>query len=164
MLESRTLFVVAPGQADESAPVLNELKRPLSRRGVTEVLTLLEDLKEYPIRLPELILCSPSLYVKQTLDLLHEVLGSVDVVYKDALYAASDYRILEIIKSLDDIFSTVMLIGELPGVREFVSHVAKGQAGCLVRPATGVSLTLTKGETWHTLANQKAVCRPLIKD
>ena len=164
MLKSRTLTVIAAAQADSSAPVMNELKRPLSRQGITEVLNLLEDLKEHPIALPELILCSPSLYVKQTLDLLSEVLDGVDIVYKDALYAAPDYRILDMIKALDDIFTSVMVIGELPGVKEFASYVSKGKNALLLQPATGVVLTLGKGETWHTFGAQKALCRPLIQD
>ena len=49
---SKILYVIAAGQADNGAPVMNELKRPLSRRGIAEVLTLLEDLKEHPILLP----------------------------------------------------------------------------------------------------------------
>ena len=163
-MTSKNLFVIAAGQPDNGAPVMNELKRPLSRRGISEVLTLLEDLKEHPIMLPELILCSPCLYARQTLDLLHEVLDGLDVVYKDALYAAPDYRILDMIKSLDDIFSSVMIIGELPGIREFVMYVSKGKKGNLLRPATGVRLTLGNGETWHTCGAQKAVCRPLIVD
>ena len=95
---------------------------------------------------------------------MHEVLGSVDVVYKDALYAAPDYRILDTIKSLDDIFESVMFVGELPGVREFVARVAKEPKKCLVRSASGVILTLKKGETLHTIDEQKTLCRPLIKD
>ena len=162
MLKSKTLFIIAAGQPDNKAPVMNEMKRPLSRFGVREVLTLLEDLKEYPIELPELILCSPSLYVKQTLDLLHEVLDGIDVIYKDALYAAPDYRILDTVRALDDIFASVMIVGELPGIQEFVSYVAKGKT--LLRPATGVRLCLKKGESWHTLGAEKTSCRPLIKD
>ncbi len=164
MLKSRTLLVIAAGQPDSSAPVMNELKRPLSRRGVDEVLTLLEDLKENPIPLPELILCSPSLYVRQTLDLLHEVLDGIDITYKDGLYAAPDYRILDMIKALDDIYTTAMIIGELPGIKEFTTYVSSGKKNLLLRPATGVQLTLTKGETWHTFGAQKALCRPLIQN
>jgi len=162
LLKSRTLFVVAAGQPDNKAPVMNEMKRPLSRFGITEVLTLLEDLKEYPIARPELILCSPSLYVKQTLDLLHEVLENIEVIYKDALYAAPDYRILDTVRTLDDIFESVMVLGELPGIQEFISYVAKGKT--LLRPATGAILCLKKGESWHALGAEKTLCRPLIKD
>ena len=162
--DSRTLFVIAAGQPDMSLPVMNELKRPLSRRGVTEVLTFLEDLKEHPILLPELILCSPSLYVRQTLDLLHEVLNGTDLIYRDTLYAAPDYRILDTIKALDDIFYKVMIIGELPGLKEFVTYVSQNNRQHILRPASGVILTLNEEETWHTFGPQKAHCQPLIKD
>lgn len=164
MLKSRTLSVIAAGQPDNGAPIMNELKRPLSRRGIAEVLTLLEDLKENPIAQPELILCSPCLYVRQTLDLLHEVFDGIDIIYKDALYAAPDYRILDTIKALDDIFTSVMIIGELPGIKEFAAYVSKGKKTLLLRPATGVVLTLEKGETWHTFGAQKALCWPLVKN
>lgn len=164
MLKAKKLIVIAAGQADNKAPVMNEMKRPLSRFGIREVLTLLEELKECPIALPDLILCSPSLYVKQTVDLLQEILSNIDIVYKDALYAAPDYRLLDTIKALDDIFESVMLIGELPGIQEFASYVAKGKGKILLRPATGVILTLSKGESWHTFGAGKALCRPLIKN
>ena len=163
-IKVRMLSVIAAGQADGALPVMNELKRPLSRRGVAEVLTLLEDLKEHPISLPELILCSPSLYVRQTLDLLHEVLGGADVVYRDTLYAAPDYRILDTIRSLDDILYNVMLVGELPGLKEFVSYVSQRKSGYILRPAGGAVLTLNEHESWHTFGPKKAFCRPLIED
>ena len=163
-MKKRTLYVIAAGQTDNGAPVMNELKRPLSRRGIASVLTLLEDLKEHPILLPELILCSPSLYVRQTLDLLHEVLGGIDVVYRDTLYAAPDYRILDTIKSLDDIFFRIMLIGELPGLKEFVNYVSQEKSYAILHPASGVVLTLNKKDTWHTFGPQKAHRQPLIHD
>ena len=159
---SKTLYVIAAGEADNAAPVINELKRPLSRRGIANVLILLEELKEQPIILPELILCSPSLYVQQTLDLLHEVLGDVDVVCKDALYAAPDYRILDTVQSLDDILSRVMIVGELPGLQQFTLYVSKGGQTPLLKPADGMILTLPKGESWHNLKRQKARRQPMF--
>ena len=160
----KTLYIIAAGEADSSAPVINELKRPLSRRGIANVLTLLEELKEEPILLPDLILCSPSLYVRQTLDLLHEVLGGVDVICKDALYAAPDYRILDIVQSLDDILTRVMIVGELPGLKQFVAYISKGSHGPILKPADGVILTLSKGESWHNLKSQKARRRPIFHE
>lgn len=160
----RTLYVIAAGEPDASYAGMNELKRPLSRRGIANVLTLLEELKEHPIPLPELILCSPSLYVHQTLDLLHEVFGHVDVTCKDALYAAPDYRILDAVRSLDDILFSVMIVGELPGLRQFASYVSKGRHTPILKPADGIVLTLPDGESWHTLDKGKAHRRPFFHD
>ena len=53
----RTLYIIAAGEPDASYAGMNELKRPLSRRGIANVLTLLEELKEHPIPLPELQRC-----------------------------------------------------------------------------------------------------------
>lgn len=161
-LNSHTLYVISAGEPDNSAPVMNELKRPLSRRGIANVLTLLEDLKEHPFTPPELVLCSPSLYVRQTVDLLHEVLGDADIFCKDALYAAPDYRILDTIQALDDILFSVMIVGELPGLRQFLTYVSNGPHSSVLKPADGAILTLPKGETWHTLGPQKARRRPLL--
>ena len=159
---SKVLYILTAGEPDDSASIINELKRPLSRRGITNVLTLLEELKEKPIILPELILYSPSLYVRQTLDLLHEVLGGIDIVCKDALYAAPDYRILDIVQSLDDILSRVMIVGELPGLRQFASYVSKTKQHSILKPADGAILTLPKGESWHNLNRQNAHRQPIV--
>ncbi len=159
----RMLYVVAAGDADSDAEVMNELKRPLSRRGVAEVLTLLEELKENPILLPELILCSPSLYVRQTMDLLYEVFGAVETSYRDALYAAPDYRILEMIHELDDIFFSVMVVGELPGLKQFIKCVSGGRKKMILGPADGMILSVQAQDSWHDFGCHKARRRPLIE-
>ena len=159
---SRTLYIISAGEPDSSAPVMNELKRPLSRRGVANVLTLLEDLKEHPILQPDLVLYSPSLYVRQTVDLLHEVLNDTELICKDALYAAPDYRILDTVKSLDDIVFSAMIIGELPGLRQFISYISKGAHSSILKPADGAILTLPQGETWHNLKRQSTRRRPFF--
>ena len=159
---TRTLYVIAAGEPDGFAPVMNELKRPLSRRGITNVLNLLEEFKEHPHPVPELVLFSPTLYVRQTVDLLHEVLDTADLLCKDALYAAPDYRILDIVHTLDDILSSVMIIGELPGLKQFVSYVSKGPHS-LLKPADGVILNFPKGESWHTLGQKNAHRQPLFR-
>ncbi|MBQ4472393.1 MAG: hypothetical protein II942_04045 [Alphaproteobacteria bacterium] len=158
----RSLYILTAGEPDETAPVLNELKRPLSRKGVAQVLTLLERIKEKPFPLPDLILCSPSLYVRQTLDLLHEVLGNIDTTYKDALYSAPDYRILDIVRSLDDILSHVMILGELPGLNQFINYACEGLKNKKLKPAQGVLITLKDTQSWHTFGPQKTKCRSLF--
>lgn len=160
--KNRILYIVAAGSPDETAPVLNELKRPLSKKGISDVLTLLEELKENPILMPDLILCSPTLYVHQTLDLLDEVLGKSDILYKDSLYDAPDYRILEMIHKLDDILFCVMIVGELPGLTEFISYISQSEPVYKLQPADGVVLLLDEGESWHTFGPQKARRRSLV--
>ena len=160
--QNRTLYIFTAGQSDVSAPILNELKRPLSRKGIANVLGFLEELKENEFQSPELILYSPSLYVRQTLDLLHEVLGSTDAICKDALYAAPDYRILETVRALDDIFFSVLILGELPGLNQFISYVAQNKHPGLLKSADGLCLQFSKGMSWHDLDKQTVKSHPLF--
>ena len=148
-MKHKYLYVVAAGQADEHQPVMNELKRSLSTTGVQQVLSLLEFLKEHPIHKPDLILCSPCLYVCQTMDLLHEVLAGIDVVCKDTLYSAPDYRILETINNLDDILSSVMIVGELPGLKQFLGYVDRLSDQKKLKPGQMVTLVLNPDVSWH---------------
>ena len=160
--KQKYLYVIAAGESDGGAPVLNELKRPLSKRGVAQVLNLLETWKECPVILPDIVLCSPSLYVCQTLDLLHEVLKNVDIVCKDALYAAPDYRVLETIATMDDILSRIMIVGELPGIKQFVNYVSNATHQVPLKPAEGLLLTMDANISWHEMTKQKTRCRPLF--
>ena len=162
MSEMRTLYVITAGEADKTAPVMNELKRPLSSKGITQVLNLLEKMKEKPFLLPDLILCPPTLYVRQTLDLLHEVVRDIPVVCKDALYSAPDYRILDTIQSLDDILFNVMLMAELPGVNQFVNYITKGSKPIQLKPAQGLLITTDATLSWHKLGRQKARRRSFL--
>ena len=160
--QNRTLYIFAAGQPDTTAPILNELKRPLSRKGIANVLGFLEELKENAFQSPELILYSPSLYVRQTLDLLHEILGATDAICKDNLYAAPDYRILETVQALDDIFFSVLILGELPGLNQFISYVAQNKHPGLLKPADGLCLQLSKDMSWRDLDKQTAKSHPLF--
>ncbi len=148
-MQRKYLEIIAAGTPDLKAPVMNELKRPLSKKGVDQVLGLLEELKEKDFLRPELILCSPCLYVCQTIDLLHEVLKGADILCKDGLYAAPDYRILEMINSLDDILSRVMIVGELPGLKQFLGYVCAQSAQNKLKSGRMVQLALMPNESWH---------------
>ena len=106
----RQLYLIAQGQEDKSAPVLNDMKRPLSPQGVGNMLNLLEDIKERKLSCPDLILCSSGLCARQSLDLLYEACPACDVVFKDSLYSAMDYRIFDVVKVLDDILYRVMIL------------------------------------------------------
>ena len=153
-MQRKYLDIIAAGTPDTKVSVMNELKRPLSKKGITQVLGLLEELKEKNFLKPELILCSPCLYVCQTLDLLHEVLKSVDVICKDGLYAAPDYRILEMINNLDDILSRVMIVGELPGLKHFLGYVCVPSAQNKLNAGRMVQLVFKPNESWHDFGCQ----------
>ena len=154
----RQLYLIAQGQVDKTAPVLNEMKRPLSSKGVTEVLNLLENMKERQLPCPDLILCSSGLCARQSLDLLYEACFACDVVFKDSLYSTMDYRIFDVIKVLDDILYRVMVLTESTALTSFVHYIteSKNMPQPKFTPASCAIVSLQPSETWHTLGPAKA--------
>jgi len=155
---NRQLYLVAQGQADKSAPVLNDMKRPLSPSGVCGVLNLLETIKERQLVCPDLILCSSGLCARQSLDLLYEACSACDVVFKDSLYSTMDYRIFDVVKVLDDILFRVMILTEDTALTPFVHYIVESKQDSRVkfRPASCAVISLPPSETWHTLGPSKA--------
>ena len=155
---NRQLYLVAQGQADQSAPVLNDMKRPLSTQGIISVLNLLENIKERGLICPDLILCSSGLCARQSLDLLYETCSACDVVFKDSLYSTMDYRILDVVKVLDDILYRVMVLTEDTALTPFVQYITaqKNSPQTKFVPASCAVVSLQPKETWHTLGPNKA--------
>ena len=154
----RQLYLIAQGQEDKSAPVLNDMRRPLSPKGVCSVLNLLESIKERKLVCPDLILCSSGLCARQSLDLLYEACSACDVVFKDSLYSAMDYRIFDVVKVLDDILYRVMIITENTALTPFVQYIIEKE-NCLIPkfiPASCAVLSLRPDASWHTLGPKKA--------
>ena len=155
---ARQLYLIAEGEADQSVSTLNEMKRPLSAKGVSNVLTLVEAIKEKELACPDLILCSSGLCARQSLDLLYEAWPACDIVFKDSLYSAMDYRIFDVVKVLDDILYRVMIVTEDAALTPFVGYVAKDLPKKTFKfvPASCGVLSLKPKTSWHTLGKNTA--------
>ena len=156
---SRQLYLVAEGSSDKNLPVLNEMKRPLSNKGVSDVLSLLENMKERHLLCPDLILCSAGLCPRQSLDLLYEVYPACDIVFKDSLYTELDYRIFDVVKVLDDILYKVMIITENTALTHFATYLLSGTnyKPPKFKPASCAILSLNPNISWHTLGKNSAI-------
>ncbi|MBP5344133.1 MAG: hypothetical protein J6Y85_03585 [Alphaproteobacteria bacterium] len=154
----RQLYLIAQGQADKSAPVLNDMKRPLSPKGVCAMLNLLEEIKERKLPCPDLILCSSGLCARQSLDLLYEAYSTCDVVFKDSLYGAIDYRIFDVVKVLDDILYRVMILTEDTALTTFMNYITvkENKIKQKLMPASCAVVSLSPNTSWHMLGPSKA--------
>jgi len=90
---------------------------------------------------PELLLTSPALRARQTLDRVSRALAaaaSADV--DEALYLASAGRLLGRLQALPDAERQVLLVGHNPGLAELVQMlVERGEAEVLLRAARGLA-------------------------
>jgi phosphohistidine phosphatase len=74
---------------------------------------------------PALVLCSPSLRTRQTLDAIAPSLGKrCSVEFVPELYAASERGLLKRLQALPESVSSVMLIGHNPGLHNLALVLA----------------------------------------
>ena len=113
------------GKSSWSDPTLADLDRPLAPRGERASRKIGKNMRRKKIR-PSLVLCSPSLRTRQTLEAIEPSLGKgSSVELEPELYAASEVKLLERLQALPESVDSVMLIGHNPGPtssRFFLRH------------------------------------------
>jgi phosphohistidine phosphatase len=73
---------------------------------------------------PDLVLCSPALRTRETLDRISNAFGDAEVVVDDELYGAGEGELLERLRAVDDRFETVAVIGHNPGIHDLAIALA----------------------------------------
>jgi len=120
----RTIVLLRHAKSSWSDPGLSDVDRPLAPRGERAAKRIAAYLREKRIR-PALVLCSPSLRTRQTLEAIAPSLGkgcTVELVPE--LYAASERELLNRLRALPDSAASVMLIGHNPGLQQLALALA----------------------------------------
>jgi len=111
--------------ADDDLP---DRDRPLTTRGRKAAAGVGAYLAERALA-PELVLCSPALRTRQTLDLLRPGLPeAVEVSVEEDLYGAPADALLDRLRRLPDQVGGVLLVGHNPGVQQLAAALAPAAA------------------------------------
>jgi phosphohistidine phosphatase len=151
----RTVILLRHGKSSWSDPTLADLDRPLAPRGERASRKIAEYIRRKKIR-PALVLCSPSLRTRQTLEAIESSLGKGSPVEREPeLYAASEEELLQRLQALPESFDSVMLIGHNPGLHE-LARVLASRGADLPRleekfPTGALATLVVEGESWVTL-------------
>jgi phosphohistidine phosphatase len=98
-------------------PRLDDRDRPLAPRGRKATDRLAIWIAAHEVA-PDLVVCSPAVRARETIDPLLGGLGSPEVVIEDRLYVASASGLLERVRDLADTLEEVMFVGHNPGLAE----------------------------------------------
>jgi phosphohistidine phosphatase len=124
----RTVILLRHGKSSWSDPTLADLDRPLAPRGERASRRIGKYIRRKKIR-PALVLCSPSLRTRQTLEAIEPSLGKgSSVELEPQLYAASEGELLQRLQALPESVDSVMLIGHNPGLHELARVLASRRA------------------------------------
>jgi phosphohistidine phosphatase len=105
---------------------------------------------------PGLVLCSPSLRTRQTLEAIESSLGTGSEIESESeLYGASEEKLLQRLQALPESVNSVMLIGHNPGLQELALMLASRGAD-LRRleekfPTGALATLVAEGEDWAAL-------------
>jgi phosphohistidine phosphatase len=120
----RTIILLRHAKSSWSDPGLADLDRPLAPRGERASRSIAKYIRRKKIR-PALVLCSPSLRTRQTLQAIESSLGKRSAVeLVPALYAASERELLDQLQALPESIGSVMLIGHNPGLHDLARMLA----------------------------------------
>ena len=112
-----TLLLLRHAKSSWDEPSLDDFDRPLAPRGQTAAPRMGAYMAQQGLA-PELILCSPSVRARQTLDLvLPHLAGEPTVLHEDALYLAAASLMLARLRKIESKVGSVMIVGHDPGMQ-----------------------------------------------
>jgi phosphohistidine phosphatase len=120
----RRLYLLRHAKSSWKEPALADHDRPLAGRGRRAAAAIAEHMAEHQF-VPELVLCSTALRTRETYERLEAALKGPPVRYERRLYAASADDLLELLHTVPDRISTVLLIGHNPGIEELALQLAR---------------------------------------
>lgn len=124
MAPTRTLYLLRHAKSSWEEVGLDDFERPLSQRGIRACAAIAEYLAEERIN-PEVILCSPAVRTRQTLELVGSSLETADgVATPKRLYGASPGEIMALVAALPSEARSAMVVGHNPGIQQTALQLA----------------------------------------
>jgi phosphohistidine phosphatase SixA len=135
----RQLVLLRHAHADSGVAGQSDFDRPLSPEGVAEAEAAGVWLEQHGYR-PDVVLFSPALRTRQTLERVMAVLGNVEALPEPRIYEATPGTLMAIADA-HRARGRVLLVGHNPGLEQTVALLASGQSGEFRgMPAGGVAV------------------------
>lgn len=156
----KTLFLLRHAKSSWKDETLADFERPLNGRGKRAAETMGNYFKSHAI-VPELILCSPAVRARETLELVSKAAKwSAEVRYDQQIYEASGLRLAEVVSQIENDRKVVMLVGHNPGMAELLFLLTAER----VEVPTGTFAKIAVNATeWAHAADKRATLELLVK-
>lgn len=119
----KRLYLLRHAKSAWDDPTLRDRDRPLAPRGRKAAKRVGRWAKGHAIR-PELVLCSPAVRARQTLERVLPGLGEPTVWFEITLYGAAAETLLARVRALSEEVDEAMLVGHNPGLHDLVLLLA----------------------------------------
>lgn len=120
----KTIYLARHAKSSWSSGFVKDFDRPLNTRGESDAVKMGEAMQNLSW-MPEKILASPAMRVKQTCEAYCEILDyPIDNVdWNPDIYAAYTITLLQLLTSLEETTKSVMLIGHNPAMEDLLLHL-----------------------------------------
>ena len=145
----KTLHLLRHAKSSRKDTSLADFERPLNRRGRRAAALIGRFIKRKNV-LPDLILSSPAIRARSTIEIVLESAQlKVELRYDERLYLASAADLLAIIRQFEEERDTVMLVGHNSGTEDLL-HRLTGVQG--VMPTAALAKIALDVEKWSEVA------------
>ncbi len=159
----KTIFLLRHAKSSWDDPSLDDLARPLNKRGRRAAGLM----AEYFLRRgfsPKVVLCSPAARTRQTLDLLLPALPDPEVRIDERIYDAAMKTLLARLQELPETCASVLLVGHNPGLERLAQTLSDGTGNPAAAdrlaakyPTGSLTILSSPRDRWDSLA--AATCR-----
>lgn len=120
---TRTLYLLRHAKSSWDDPDLDDADRPLAPRGIEATARIADHMRGHGV-VPELVLCSPAVRARQTLDGLGDAIGDARVEIDGTIYEANESDLLERLREVEPEVGSAMMIGHNPSVQRLALLLA----------------------------------------
>ncbi len=146
----KTLYLIRHAKSDWKSPVLGDIMRTLSKKGLRDLETIGSYMALRKI-MPDTILSSCALRAQLTADGLAEKIGyQEDISYMDELYLTKSTIVLNVLAAQEESLDSIFLVGHNPALSELVNQFTKEHFSKF--PTLGIMALKLDIDTWKDIS------------
>jgi len=151
----KTWVIVRQAKSSWSDPKLEDIDRPLNKRGYRDA-PFMASLLHGKGFVPDAIISSPAKRALTTAYFFAEEWGidSEFVQVEDSIYEAYPEELIELAHQFDDSWNTVFTFGHNPTITDLVNRYTSDHISNV--PTCGVIVIKSKAEKWSTLSSRNS--------
>ena len=156
----KTLYILRHAKSSWDNPNIADFDRPLNDRGLKTAPFMGEIMLENNYQ-PELIMSSPAIRAKETVDLVKTSANlQTDIKFDEQIYEASSQTLFHIITEFDETVRSAMLVGHNPGLEGLIRTLT-GENQPM--PTAGLAVIDLEAENWSEITIGSGKLRTLIR-
>jgi len=132
----KTLYLLRHAKSSWKDPGLDDLDRPLNKRGRETAKTMAAYIRRAKIA-PDLVLCSTAVRAKQTLEHIAKAIKPPRVAFESRIYGVAQPELLKYLRGLPEAVECALMIGHNPGLHDLALALADTKSRKRLPPAEG---------------------------